>query len=103
MLLRTAVPPIFVDIVQPRCMDPTKVEAAITTRPGHYSSPPAWYPAIESLVNLATTHGLWVVEDATEAVFARYKDRLCGSLGNAAIFSFSATKYLRVVRRCSYL
>jgi perosamine synthetase len=41
---------------------------------------------------LADAHGLWVVEDAAEAHGATYKQRLCGSLGHLAAFSFYANK-----------
>ena len=89
--------PIFVDVDPATwCIDPTKIEAAITNKtkgiiPVHLLGHPA---DMDPIVNLATTHGLWVVEDAAEAIFARYKGRLCGSLGNAAIFSFFGNKVL---------
>lgn len=89
--------PVFVD-VDPNtwCLDPTKIEAAITNQtrgilPVHLLGHPA---DMDPIVNLAVTHGLWIVEDAAEAIFARYKGRLCGSLGNAAAFSFFGNKVL---------
>src|SRR5262249_7777846 len=38
--------------------------------------------------------GLWIVEDAAEAHFARYKDRPVGSLGDIGMFSFYGNKII---------
>ena len=89
--------PVFVDVDPATwCIDPAKIEAAITNKtkgiiPVHLLGHPA---DMDPIISLASTHGLWVVEDAAEAIFARYKGRLCGSLGNAAIFSFFGNKVL---------
>ena len=79
-------------------LDPTKVEAAITTKtkgiiPVHLLGHPA---DMDPLVNLATTHGLWVVAIINSLI------RLCGSLTQPSSH-FSATKYLRVVRAVQLL
>ncbi len=39
-------------------------------------------------------HGLWVVEDAAEALMARYKGRPVGGLGHVATFSFFGNKLI---------
>jgi perosamine synthetase len=87
--------PVFVD-VDPLtwCMDPTLVEDNITPRtrgmiPVHLYGHPA---DMDSLNQLAAIHGLWVVEDAAEAPFARYKGRPTGSLAPLATFSFYGNK-----------
>ncbi len=87
--------PVFVD-VDPLtwCLDPTKIEAAITTRtrgiiPVHLYGHPADMDAIN---HIAAVHGLWVVEDAAEAHLARYKGRVTGSLAPLATFSFYGNK-----------
>jgi perosamine synthetase len=43
---------------------------------------------------LAQRHDLWVLEDAAEVHGAEYKGRKCGSLGDAACFSFYANKII---------
>jgi len=89
--------PVFVDIdPETWCLDPTAIEAAITPRtkgiiPVHLLGHPA---DMDPIMKLAVTHGLWVVEDAAEATFARYKGRLCGSLATAGTFSFFGNKIL---------
>jgi perosamine synthetase len=87
--------PVFVDVDPATwCMDPLKVEAAITRRtrgmiPVHLYGHPA---DMDALSHLAAVHGLWVVEDAAEAHLARYKGRPVGSLGRLATFSFYGNK-----------
>jgi dTDP-4-amino-4,6-dideoxygalactose transaminase len=89
--------PVLVD-VEPDTLniDPARVAAAITPRtkamlPVHYAGHPVDLDAIREL---ATRHGLVVIEDAAHAVAARYKGRLIGSGQNPAAFSFYATKNL---------
>jgi len=89
--------PVFVDIDPDTwCLNPRLIEAAITRHtkgiiPVHLLGHPADMDAINGV---ASTHGLWVVEDAAEATFARYKGRPVGSLGDAATFSFFGNKII---------
>ncbi|MBN2576665.1 MAG: DegT/DnrJ/EryC1/StrS family aminotransferase [Deltaproteobacteria bacterium] len=87
--------PVFVD-VDPRtwCIDPEKIEAAVTPRtrgiiPVHLYGHPA---DMDAICHLAGVHGLWVVEDAAEAHLARYKGRVTGALAPLATFSFYGNK-----------
>lgn len=89
--------PVFVDI-EPEtwCIDPRRIEDAITPRtkgivPVHLLGHPA---DMDPIVELAKTHGLWVIEDAAEATFAEYRGRMVGSLGNAATYSFFGNKII---------
>lgn len=89
--------PVFVDVdPETWCVDPRRLEEAITRRtkgiiPVHLLGHPA---DMDPINDLAETHGLWVVEDAAEATFARYKGRPVGSLGRAAAFSFFGNKII---------
>ena len=89
--------PVFVDVDPDTwCIDPAKLEAAITRRTRgiiavHLYGHPADMDAIN---HLAAVHGLWVVEDAAEAHFATYKGRVVGSLARCATFSFYGNKIL---------
>jgi perosamine synthetase len=49
---------------------------------------------MDPLMELAHQHGITVVEDAAEAHGAEYKGRRCGSLGDAAGFSFYGNKII---------
>ncbi|EAQ77501.1 DegT/DnrJ/EryC1/StrS family aminotransferase [Blastopirellula marina] len=87
--------PVFIDI-DPNtwCMDPTQIEEAITPRTrGIIAVHLLGHPADMDAINeIASIHGLWVVEDAAEAHFALYKGKPVGSLGSAATFSFFGNK-----------
>ena len=90
--------PVFCDI-DPRTLnvDPAAAEAAITDRtvgllPVHVFGYPADMPALE---RLAEAHGLWLVEDACEALGARHADgATVGARGNLAVFAFYANKQM---------
>ena len=87
--------PVFVDVDPDTwCIDPKKLEAAVTRRtrgiiPVHAYGHPADMDAINGF---AAVHGLWVLEDAAEAHLARYKGRPAGSLSPVATFSFYGNK-----------
>lgn len=77
-------------------LDPARIEVAITPRtraimPVHLYGTPADMGAI---LAIARRHGLSVLEDASQAHGATYDGRRCGSLGDAAGFSFYPTKNL---------
>ena len=87
--------PVFVDI-EPLtfCLDPERVEAAITPRtraimPVDLYGHPA---AIPELREIADRHGLLLIEDACQAHGAAIGDRRAGALGVTATFSFYPTK-----------
>jgi perosamine synthetase len=89
--------PVFVDI-DPRtyCMDPAKLEAAITERtkviiPVHIQGLPA---DMDPILEIARKHKLFVIEDACQAHGAEYKGRKVGSIGQIGTFSLNNTKNL---------
>jgi len=87
--------PVFVDVdPETWCIDPNLLEANITRRTKgiiavHLYGHPADMDAIN---HIAAVHGLWVVEDAAEAHFARYKGRATGGLADLGTFSFYGNK-----------
>jgi perosamine synthetase len=86
--------PIFVDIGPDFCMDPNKVEDAITPRtkailPVHLYGLPA---DMGPLREIAERRNLLLIEDAAQAIGASYKGFHAGALGHAAMFSLYATK-----------
>ena len=89
--------PVFVDVLEESCnMDPSKIEAAITSRtkaviPVHLFGQMA---EIDPILEIAKEHGLFVMEDSAQAVGAEYKGRRAGSVGDCASFSFYPGKNL---------
>jgi len=89
--------PVFVDIDSSTyLMDVSQVEAKITPRtkailPVHLYGQTV---DMDPLLEIASKHGLRVIEDACQAHGAEYKGRKAGSLGDAAAFSFYYSKNL---------
>jgi|SRR5271157_3605570 len=87
--------PVFVDIRQDTLnIDEGRVEAAITDRtkaivPVHYAGVPC---AMEKINSLASRYNLWVVEDAAQSLFSKYKEQYLGTIGNLGCLSFHETK-----------
>lgn len=53
------------------------------------------HPAdMDAVGELARSHDLAVIEDATEALGSRYRGRLCGTLGDVGCFSFNGNKVI---------
>lgn len=89
--------PIFVD-VDPRTatLDHTLLETSITSRtraviPVHLYGHPA---DMGQIISICRTHGLVVIEDASQAHGAQIGDMRVGSLGDMACFSFYYSKNL---------
>ena len=90
--------PVFCDI-DPRTLniDPAAAEAAVGERttgllPVHIFGYPADLPALE---RLAAERGLWIVEDACEALGARHADGTSvGARGNLCVFGFYPNKQI---------
>lgn len=92
--------PVFVDI-DPRTfnIDPVLIEESITPRtvgiePVHLYGQPAEMDAIEAI---AERHGLFIVEDAAQAIGAEYKTRKIGTIGDISCFSTYTTKNLHTM------
>jgi dTDP-4-amino-4,6-dideoxygalactose transaminase len=88
--------PVFADVGDDYNLDPERLEAAITPRtraiiPVHLTGRPA---AMDPILDLAARHDLAVIEDAAQAVGARYRDRPVGSLGKVGCFSLHPLKNL---------
>lgn len=89
--------PVFVDILPDSwCLDPAAVEAAITPRTKAIIAVHLYGNLCDMarLLALGERHGLPVIEDAAEAIGARWQGRRAGSLGRFGTFSFHGTKTL---------
>ena len=77
-------------------IDPSKIEEKITERtkaiiPVHLYGQPC---DMDSIMEIAKKHNLYVIEDCAQAHGARYKGQVIGSFGEASGFSFYPGKNL---------
>lgn len=77
-------------------IDPNDIARKITKKtkvimPVHIYGHPA---DMDPILELAEKHGIAILEDAAEAQGARYKGKFCGSMGDAAAFSFYGNKII---------
>lgn len=86
---------VFVDI-RPDTMNINEelIEEAVTERtkalvPVHYAGVGC---EMDKIMDIASRHGLKVIEDAAQGVCASYKGKALGSIGNFGCFSFHETK-----------
>ena len=96
-IARLGARPVFVDIHPDTFnFDERQLEAAITSRsraimPVHLFGLPA---DMDSVLEIARKHHLAVIEDAAQAIGARWKEKSIGSLGTCGCFSFFPSKNL---------
>jgi len=86
---------VFVDI-RPDTMniDETKIERAITDKtkvivPVHYAGVGC---EMDTIMDIASRHNLYVVEDAAQGMMSSYKGKPLGTIGHLGAFSFHETK-----------
>lgn len=87
--------PVFVDI-RPDTMniDETLIEAAITDKtkaivPVHYAGVAC---EMDTIMDIAKRHDLFVIEDAAQGVMSTYKGKALGTIGDFGAYSFHETK-----------
>ncbi|MFY9801581.1 MAG: DegT/DnrJ/EryC1/StrS family aminotransferase [Candidatus Acidiferrales bacterium] len=89
--------PVFVDIdPQTLNLDPRLLEQAITPRTRaiivvHTFGCPA---ELASILQIARRHGLFVIEDACEAIGAEYQGQKVGIFGDVGVFAFYPNKQI---------
>ncbi|MCR4923927.1 MAG: dTDP-4-amino-4,6-dideoxygalactose transaminase [Lachnospiraceae bacterium] len=86
---------VFVDI-RPDTMNINEklIEDAITEKtkaivPVHYAGVSC---EMDTILDIAKRHNLYVIEDAAQAVMSKYKGRYLGTIGDIGCFSFHETK-----------
>jgi dTDP-4-amino-4,6-dideoxygalactose transaminase len=90
--------PVFCDIegASNLNIDCDDVEAAVGPRTRavivmHYGGHPC---RMDAILDVASRHGLAVIEDAAHAPGASWRGRMCGTIGDAGCFSFFSNKNL---------
>jgi dTDP-4-amino-4,6-dideoxygalactose transaminase len=96
-IARLGARPVFVDIkTDDYNIDPQQIAKAITSRtraiiPVHLFGLSA---DMDPILEVASAHKLTVIEDAAQAIGARYREKAIGSMGVAGCFSFFPSKNL---------
>jgi dTDP-4-amino-4,6-dideoxygalactose transaminase len=88
--------PILLDIRDDFNIDTEEIEAAITPRtkgiiPVHLNGHSC---DMGRIMEIAERYNLRVIEDAAQALGAKFREKMCGSFGDTAIFSFYPAKIL---------
>lgn len=91
--------PVFADI-NPRTfnIDPNSIEKILKTKKDVKAIIPVHLFGqmvdMDEIMEIANKYGLFVIEDAAQAIGAEYKGKKAGSIGNVGCFSFYVTKNL---------
>lgn len=89
--------PVFADILPDSlCINPEEIEKCITKKtkaiiPVHIFGQMC---DMDSIMDIARKHNLFVIEDCAQAIGAEYKGRRAGSIGDIGTYSFFPTKNL---------
>ena len=87
--------PVFVDVDPSTwCLDPDLVRKAITSKTKailavHWNGHPS---DLDSLMEIARSHNVYLIEDAAAALGAKVNDSHVGSIGDIGCFSFQGAK-----------
>lgn len=87
--------PVFVDILPHTwCIDPQQAEAAITPRTKAIVAVHLYGNLcdMDALLAIGAKHGVFVIEDAAEAIGSVWHGKRAGSMGKFGTFSFHGTK-----------
>jgi dTDP-4-amino-4,6-dideoxygalactose transaminase len=97
VIILTGAKPVFVDIDEETYnISPSKIKSYITDKtkaiiPVHLYGLPA---EMDLILEVASSHGLKVIEDACQAIGAEYKGRRIGGIGHIGCLSFFPSKNL---------
>lgn len=85
---------VFVEVNEYLNIDLDEVESKITENtkavmPVHYASTSC---NMDRLMDMSKKYGFYVIEDAAQAVNAKYKDKYLGTIGHFGCYSFHETK-----------
>lgn len=96
-ILQVGATPVFADIdPYTWTLDPASVRERLSART-RALLPVALFglaPDLDGLMEIADTHGLFVLEDDAQCFLGRIGDRMVGSIGHAASFSLQSSKHV---------
>ena len=89
--------PVFADVdIDTFNIDPKSIEQSITEKTKAIITVALYglSPDMDPIMNLAKKYNLLVIEDNAQAFLSYYKNKLAGTFGDAASFSFQSSKQL---------
>ncbi|HEX5000801.1 MAG TPA: DegT/DnrJ/EryC1/StrS family aminotransferase, partial [Terriglobia bacterium] len=89
--------PVLVDVLEDSwCLDPERVERAITSRTRAIIAVHLYgnLADLDALNDIARRHNLFLIEDAAEALGSEYQGRKAGASSLFSVFSFHGTKVM---------
>lgn len=96
-VIQAGATPVFADICEDTFLiDPKSIERNITDKTKAVI-PVSLYglmPRMDEIMEIASRHNIFVLEDDAECVGGRYKGIQAGNYGNASSFSFQSSKHL---------
>ena len=104
-IMRVGATPVFADVLADQNIDPDRIKSAITARtkaimPVHLTGRIA---DMDTIMEIARTGGLKVIEDAAQSIGARHDDRVAGSIGDVGAFSAHPLKNLNAAGDAGFL
>jgi len=96
VIVQAGATPVLIDVKDDFLMDVDKIEGAITAKtkailPVHLNGRVC---DMDRMMDIAKKHNLYVIEDAAQALGAKYKGKMSGSFGDAGSFSLYPFKVL---------
>ncbi|SLM32162.1 Glutamine--scyllo-inositol transaminase [Desulfamplus magnetovallimortis] len=93
-ILNAGAVPVFAEIDETLCLDPSKLEEVITSRtraviPVHMCGAMA---QIDEIQSFCKAHNLVLIEDACQSIGASFNGKSLGTFGDMGCFSFDAVK-----------
>ncbi len=98
-ILKSGAKPVFVDIDDTLNLDPNDLKKKITSNSKAVMIQHSfgWPAQIDEIVKIVKENNLFLIEDCAHALGSRYKEKLCGTFGDTAFFSFGRDKILSSV------
>ncbi|MCX6764294.1 MAG: aminotransferase class V-fold PLP-dependent enzyme [Candidatus Nealsonbacteria bacterium] len=98
-ILRTKAKPVFVDIEDTLNMSPDDLEKKISPRSKAIMVQHTFgFPAqMDKIMEISKKHNLILIEDCAHSLGAKFQDKLCGTMGDIAFFSFGRDKIISSV------
>ena len=96
-VLQANATPVFADVEEDTFqISPTSIEKCITKKTKAIITVALYglSPDMDKIMEIAKKHGLFVIEDNAECFLGKYKNKIVGTLGDCASFSFQSSKHL---------